>query len=58
MIYGEGRSRAIHGTSSRIGHDWAHWRSIAEQIAGQALFSCLDWVGSNPRGDTPELLKK
>jgi hypothetical protein len=57
-IYSDGRSRAIHGTSDKIGHDWTQTRGIAEVLARHALFASIDWAGSNPRvSDDPELLK-
>ncbi|WFU36496.1 hypothetical protein QA635_19590 [Bradyrhizobium brasilense] len=58
-IYSDGRSRAIHGTSDKIGHDWTQTRGIAEVLARHALFASIEWVGANPRvSDDPELLKK
>lgn len=57
-IYSDGRSRAIHGTSDKIGHDWARTRSHAETLARLALFASVDWAGANPTIDDPALLKK
>lgn len=43
-MYSEGRSRTIHGTSQKIGYDWASTRGTAEQLARYALLACLDHV--------------
>lgn len=57
-IYSDGRSRAVHGTSDKIGHDWTRTRSHAEALARLALFASLNWVGANPGAkDDPSLLK-
>jgi len=57
-IYSDGRSRAIHGTSDKIGHDWTRTRSHAESLARLALFASLHWAGANPGAqDEPSLLK-
>lgn len=57
-IYSDGRSRAIHGTSDKIGHDWARTRRHAESLARLALYASLEWAGANINVDDPELLKK
>lgn len=46
-IFNEGRSRTVHGTSVKVGHDWSRSRSLAEQLARLALVSCLDKVGGD-----------
>lgn len=57
-IYSDGRSRAIHGTSDKIGHDWTRTRSHAEALARLAIFASLHWAGANPGAkDDPSLLK-
>ena len=56
-IYSEGRSRTIHGTSIKIGHDWASMRGIAEQLSRDALFASLDWAGRNQSAVKAEELK-
>lgn len=56
-IYSDGRSRAIHGTSDRIGHDWLGTRGIAETLARHALYTSLNWAGANAAIDDPERLK-
>jgi hypothetical protein len=57
MIYREGRSRTIHGTSVKIGHDWTRVRAISEQLSRHALFASLDWAGSNQAANKAKLLK-
>lgn len=56
-LYGEGRSRLVHGTSKRIGHDWAAHRTRAENLASQALLACLQYVAANPILDEAEALR-
>lgn len=55
-IYGEGRSRTIHGTNDRLGYDWTVTRGLAEQFARLCLVSCIDWAGQNPTSDDPAKL--
>ena len=57
-IYSEGRSRTIHGTNDKLGHDWSTVRALAEQFARLCLVACFDWAAKNPRSDDPSLLKK
>lgn len=57
QIYGRGRSRAIHGTNDRIGHDWTSTRRVSEMVSRETLLACLDWAGTNP-SDDPKLLSK
>jgi hypothetical protein len=57
IIYSEGRSRTIHGTSTKIGHDWTSMRGIAEQLSRHALFASLDWAGRNQLAVKAEQLK-
>ena len=40
-LYGEGRSRTVHGTSDRLGHDWSSSRSLAEFLARGCLIGSL-----------------
>jgi hypothetical protein len=48
LIYKEGRSRTVHGTSNRVGHDWSITRRLAQDLTRIALFQCLDFVGEKP----------
>jgi hypothetical protein len=57
-IYSEGRSRTIHGTSQKIGYDWASTRGTAEQLARYALLACLDHVAMTPTATRTDDLKK
>lgn len=57
-IYGEGRSRTIHGTSQKIGYDWANTRGIAEQLARYALVASFDHVARTPAATRTDDLKK
>ncbi len=52
-IYREGRSRALHGTSQKSGHDWSNLASYAENLAHRSLAQSLHWVGSNPLARDP-----
>ncbi|KZB50807.1 hypothetical protein [Thalassospira xiamenensis] len=46
-LYSQGRSRIVHGTSDKMGHDWSTTRGTAESLTRHALYACLDWVGGN-----------
>lgn len=56
-LYGEGRSRPVHGTSERLGHDSTTMRERAEQLARLGLLLCLDWVSRHPGSDDPARLR-
>ncbi len=56
-IYSEGRSRAIHGTSDKISHDWSVTRGIAEQLARFCLLASIDWAIQNATSDEPDRLR-
>ncbi len=56
-IYSDGRSRAIHGTSQKIGHDWTSTRDLAEQFARLCLATCVLWASKHTTVDDPELLR-
>jgi hypothetical protein len=55
-LYSQGRSRLIHGSSDRIGHDWQDERSRAESLARIALIMCLQWAADHPNNDDPRLM--
>jgi hypothetical protein len=57
-IYGEGRSRTIHGTNEKLGYDWSSVRGLAEQFARMCSMACIDWGAKNPAYDDPSLLVK
>jgi hypothetical protein len=52
-IYSDGRSRTIHGTNDKLGHDWSVTRDVAEQFGRLCLLVCIDWAASNPSSDEP-----
>jgi len=57
-IYADGRSRTMHGSNARLGHDWTGTRNIAEQLARLSLNACFDWVAKNPTCNEPLRLPK
>jgi len=57
-IYGDGRSRAIHGTSDKLGHDWSMTSAVAEHFARYCLVTCIYWAGKHPSVDDPLQLSK
>ncbi len=57
-IYSDGRSRTIHGTNNKLGHDWTGTKGLAEQFARICLLLCIDWVEKNPYSDDPSQLSK
>lgn len=57
-IYGNGRSRTIHGTNEKLGHDWTGTKGLAEQFARLCLLVCIDWAASNPSSDDPSQLSQ
>jgi hypothetical protein len=57
-IYGEGRSRTVHGTNDNIGFDWSVTAGHAQQFARLCLLSCINWAATNPGSDDPRQLLK
>lgn len=55
-IFNEGRSRAIHGTSDKLQHDWSETRRTAEWLTRICLVTCMDWIDANPSSDDPKRL--
>lgn len=53
-IYGEGRSRAVHGTSDKLGHDWSDDRQLAEGLTRLCLLSCLQRASECPQLRDPK----
>lgn len=53
-LYGEGRSRTVHGTSERLSHDWSEMRTLAEIVTRLALVACLVWFASPASSDNPD----
>jgi hypothetical protein len=56
QIYGEGRSRTIHGTNDKLGHDWSEARALSEHLARICLLACLEWASVNASSDDPRQL--
>jgi len=56
-IYGDGRSRLIHGSSHDFADDWTHIRSSAEVTARLCLISSCDWLYRNRNSDNLEALQ-
>lgn len=57
-IYSDGRSRTMHGTNDKLGHDWSSTRRLAEAFARLCLITCAAWMAQNPSGDDPAALQK
>jgi len=57
-IYSDGRSRTIHGTNEKLGHDWSGTRGLAEQFARRCLLLCIAWVAQNSASDDPKQLSQ
>lgn len=55
-IYGAGRSRTVHGTNSKLGHDWSDIRNRAERMARLCLISCMKWASEHSEAKDPKLL--
>lgn len=55
-IYCEGRSRTIHGTNTKLGHDWSGTKSLSEEFTRLCLRACVDWVAANPVSNYPKQL--
>lgn len=56
-LYGEGRSRTVHGTSERLSQDWSDMRGLAETLSRLALLRCLHWFKENSSEDDPAQLR-
>lgn len=57
-IYGYGRSRTMHGSNDRFGHDWSTIRTEAELLVRHCLVYCLSWAGSNPTVNDPDCFSR
>lgn len=57
-LYSQGRSRLIHGSSDRIGHDWTDSMLLAEQLSRRTLIACLNWAAQHSNHDNPKLMLK
>lgn len=57
QIYDQGRSRTLHGTSDRIGHDWSVTRVQAEWFARYCLVASMRTAGKRAITDDPKELR-
>lgn len=57
-IYSDARSRAIHGSTERHGHDWQRVRSTAERLARLCLNLSCGWIWENPNSDDLGALRR
>ncbi|MDE0333159.1 MAG: hypothetical protein OXL41_14985 [Nitrospinae bacterium] len=55
-LYGEGRSRTLHGTTDRLGHDWGDDRQLAEILAHECLIRSLERAATSCDADDPNIL--
>lgn len=53
-IYNAGRSRTIHGTNDKLGHDWSTTQTQAEILARHCLVMCLGEVAVDPSMTDPK----
>lgn len=56
-IYGDGRSRTIHGTSDKLGHDGSSTRYYVESLARLCLLRCLQWTVKYGGTDDPKCFR-
>ena len=57
-MFNQGRSRLVHGTSDKIGHDWSTTWGLAESLARHTLYACITWISENPEVNSIDHLKK
>ncbi len=57
-IYGEGRSRTVHGTNDKLGHDWSNSRAYMETLARLCLKSCLELATKYKELDDPRCFSR
>lgn len=55
-LYSEARSRTVHGTNTKLSHDWSGTKDISEQFARLCLLACIDWAAANPASNDPKQL--
>lgn len=53
-LYSQGRSRPLHGSSDRLGHDWEDSRGLAETLARLGLILCFHWAAEHATCDDPK----
>lgn len=57
-IYSEGRSRSIHGTTTKIFNDFSSDRNLAETLARYCLVTCILWYSENTSCENPDKFAK
>ena len=57
QLYSDGRSRAVHGTSDRLGHDWSSSRNLAEFLARECLIGSLRRTAKYGGPDNPAIFR-
>jgi len=57
-MFNNGRSRLVHGTSEKIGHDWSRTLVTAESLTRHALYSCITNLSSKPLLNSLDQLKE
>lgn len=57
-FYDYGRSRTVHGTNDKLGHDWTETRGLSEQLGRLCLLTCIYWAAENPASDDPSDLSQ
>lgn len=55
-IYGDGRSKTVHGTNNELWHDWSDERKHAEELCRLCLLSCLNFASENSTLEDPSKL--
>ena len=50
-LYKTGRSRTVHGTNDKLGHDWGSDRNISESLARLCLITCLERAAKHQEPD-------
>lgn len=58
QLYNDGRSRTVHGTSDRLGHDWSSSKSRAEFLARECLVGSLVRIAKYGGPDDPKILRQ
>lgn len=57
-IYDYARSRTMHGSNNRVGHDWSETRSRAEMLARLCLQMACSWMTDHPDSDDIKAMQK
>lgn len=57
-IYDYARSRTMHGSNERVGHDWSQTRGRAEMLARLCLQMACSWMTDHPDSDDIKAMQK